>query len=139
PAPAPAPAPSPAPAGAYPMEQRMSSQPVDNIGAMPGYLSSKSFDALGTKVMRITDSSLGSGRIFRHAYAMRQPWNADGSRLLLVRSPTNLLDGRTYEPIGSLSLPSDAVWSNKDPDVMFGVVGDSFVRVKVSTRTRTTL
>jgi len=117
----------------------MSSQPVDRIGAMPGYLSSTSFDELGTRVMRITDSSLGSGRVFRHAYSMRQPWNADGSRLLLVRSPIQLLDGRTYEPIGSLSLPSDAVWSNKDPDVLFGVVGDSFVRVKVSTRTRTTM
>lgn len=139
PSPAPAPVPSPLPAGTYPIEQRMSSQPVDRIGAMPGYLSSTSFEDLGTRVMRITDSSLGSGRIFRHAYAMRQPWNADGSRLLLVRSPIQLLDGRTYEPIGSFSLPSDAVWSNTDPDVLFGVIENGFVRVKVSTRTRTTL
>ena len=117
----------------------MSSQPVDRIGAMPGYLSSTSFDELGTRVMRITDSSLGPGRVFRHAYSMRQPWNADGSRLLLVQSPTELFDGRSYAPMGSLSLPSDPVWSNKDPDVLFGVIGDSFVRIKVSTRTRTTL
>ena len=117
----------------------MTSQPVDNVGAMPGYLASKSFPELGTKVMRITDSSLGSGRIFRHAYSVRQPWNADGSRLLLVQSPVKLFDGRTYEPLGTLSLPGDAIWSNKDPDVIFGVSGNRFVRFKVSTRTQTTL
>ncbi|MBE0594441.1 MAG: hypothetical protein M9951_06290 [Burkholderiaceae bacterium] len=117
----------------------MSSQPVDRIGAMPGYLSSTAFEGLETRVMRITDTSLGSGRRFRHAYSLRQPWNADGSRLLLVQSPTQLFDGRTYEALGKLSVPGDAVWSNHDPDVMYGVSGNRFVRLKVSTRTQSTL
>src|SRR5690606_34249028 len=94
---------------------------------------------LSTEVMRITDSSLGSGRMFRHDYPMRQPWNADGSRLLLVNSPVNLLDGKTFAPMGNLPLPGDAIWSNHDPDVIYGVSGNSFVKLDVSSRKQTTL
>src|SRR5690606_24251896 len=139
PSPSPAPSPAPAPASAYPAERKMSSQPVDRFGPVPGYLSASKLDDLGTEVMRITDSSFGSGRIFRHAYSMRQPWNADSTLLLLENSPVNLLDGKSFEPIGTMALPGDPVWSNLDPNVMYGVAGNRFVKYGVSPRSQTTL
>ena len=134
-APAPAPsAPAPAPSGSYPSEQRISGQPSDRIGAAPGYLTAISFPDLGTSVMRITDpSTMGSGNR-RHAYSKRQPWNADSSRLLLAyKSPYQMLDGRTFRSLGTTSAPGDPIWSNVDPDLIYGVSGNSFVKFRPST------
>jgi hypothetical protein len=140
-APAPsAPAPlatAPAPSGAYPPGVKVTSKPTDRVGSPPGYLSTIQFAELGTQAMRITDAStMGSGDR-RHAYAKRQPWNADGSRLLLLKgSPARLLDGRTFKYLGTVSAPGDAIWSNKDPNILFGVSGNAFLKYNVATKSR---
>lgn len=118
---------------AYPPAERIDAAPVDEPGRMPGYRSFRKFAGLATGVMRITDPTLGPGATFRHEYALRQPWNADGSRLLLVHSPVNLFDGTDFRPLGSIPVPGEPVWSNRDPDVIFGVSGNRFVRQHVGT------
>lgn len=130
---------TPAPAASYPKEQLITSRLADHIGAAPGYLTQIGFTGFDTSVMRITDTSFGGGRLFRHDYSIRQPWNADGSQLLLKNSPTALLDGRTFRPLGSLNLPDDAIWSNRDPDLIYGVEANSFVRLTVSSRNQQTM
>lgn len=120
-------------AAAWPSAAQIHAQPSERLGPAPGYLASTPLPALGTEVMRITDESMGPGRMFRHEYALRQPWNADGSRLLLTHAPVQLLDGRTYRPIGSLNVPDDAVWSDHDPKLLYGVSGNRLVSRNIAT------
>ena len=70
--------------------------------------------SLGTKLTRITDNGV------RHAYSRIQPWNIDGS-LLLMAYGAQILDGNTYAPIKQLgTLPGYAQWSVTDPNVLYG-------------------
>src|SRR5688572_18425 len=77
----------------------------------PGYLERTREPGFPTTVVRITGDAGGAipgidghwGADARHAYSKQQPWNADGSLLLLQNrdggTPSRLLlDGRTYEP-----------------------------------------
>lgn len=131
PAPTPVPSPAPAPAAAFPLEQILTAKPARAVPSAPGYLVSKRLDATNTEVVRITDGAAfgEQRRYYRHAYAKRQPWNADGSLLMLAYgSPAYLLDGRTYKfkrMVGGL--PGDPVWSNSNPAIVYGVSGSSFV------------
>lgn len=87
--------------------------------------------AFGTTVTRIADErafgQVGFGEI-RHAYAKNQVWNADESLLMLDwRYPAPLLDGETYERIGRVHQPSEAIWLNTDPAHMVGTSGKKLV------------
>lgn len=95
----------------------------------PGYLHPITDPVFGTRVVRITKPLSGRAKrpIVRHVYSKIQPWNSDES-LLLVGSvyPYLLLDGNTYEQLGRVSAPSDAVWANTRPSRMYGVSRDRF-------------
>lgn len=125
----------------YPTEQIVREQFTHQERPMPGYLVGSSFEGLETRVVRITDtSSLGPGRTFRHSYSKRQPWNADGSLLLLAfGSPSYLIDGKTFVSLGPIPVPGDPIWSNHDPDIIYGVSGNAMVKFSVSTRTQSVI
>lgn len=134
------PPPAPPSPPRYPAAQSVTKQPMDPVMPMPTYLVSAPIAGLETSIMRITDASLGERGIIRHAYSKRQPWNADGSLLLLAfRTPAHLMNGRTFAPLGPLEVPGDPVWSNSDPDVLYGVSGSSFVSFSIATRRQTFL
>jgi hypothetical protein len=124
----------------YPTEELVVEQPPRQDLSMPAFLESVPFAGIETSVVRITGQAMAPQRALRHAYAKRQPWNADGSLLLLAYgSPALLLDGRTFESLGTLQVPGDPVWSHSNPDHMFGVSGNSFVRFSILSRAQTVL
>ena len=82
----------------------------------PAYLSSVLDPTLGTTTTRIS-SAAG----VRHSYSRISAWNSDGSRILLGFSyPGRMLDGRTYADLGSFAQISGAIWSNTNPNKLFG-------------------
>jgi hypothetical protein len=96
-------------------------------------------------VTRITDAAVfgvPGTRVLRHAYSKNQPWNADGSLLFLgFTYPGYLLDGRTFRYLGRVNQPSDAVWSNTNPSLLYGVkaYGNSFLKHDVRANQTTTV
>lgn len=106
---------------------------------MPGYLETLPNPNTGTLVTRITDPAafgVPNTRVLRHTYAKSQPWNADASLLFLGFSyPGYLLDGRSFRYLRRIDQPSDAVWSNTDPNLMYGTPIDTSRFVKHDVRT----
>lgn len=65
---------------------------------------------------RVTD---GEDERLRHQYSRRQAWNADESLLYLGET---LLDAQTLEPVVErVPLSSASVWSNTDPNALYGI------------------
>jgi len=82
----------------------------------------------GTRVTRVTDAAGGPGIV--PEYSKVQPFNANGSRLLLRRTDARwfLYDGKTLRPLGPANLPGGEIeprWSPRDPDRLTYVRGDS--------------
>lgn len=115
----------------YPPDTTLTREPTPDI-ARPGYLEPITDPTFGTTITRIADEEAfgqeGFGEI-RHAYAKNQTWNSDGTLLMLNwRYPAPLLDGETYERIGRVHQPSEAVWMNTDPRFAIGVSRNRLVR-----------
>ena len=103
----------------------------------------------GTTVRRITavmPPGGGNDPVVKPMYSTISAWNADESRLILfsVAEGTHVLyDGKTYERIGPLDIsPADieqVYWHTKDPDILFYVDYQDFVRYHVSTKQKEVL
>ena len=123
-------------------EQRITRAPVDPSIPVPGYLTPVDYPPTGTRLTRVTDrQAFGTDeRVYKHDYARRSAWNADGSLLLLIHPyPARLLDGVTYRLLGEHQTPADPLWSHSDPDQIFGIEQNlSLVRYSISSR-RTTV
>lgn len=65
------------------------------------------FDA---SIRRISDSA-------RALYPKKTAWNADDSVLILDRGGPVMLDGQTYESLGSVTWGSYDVWDGEDPEL----------------------
>ena len=89
----------------------------------PGYLKTAKEPTYGTYITRIGDQKglNSTQRELAHFYAKQQPWNRDGSKILLMGNPGILLDGETYKKIGELTVPRRELitWSNTDPNILF--------------------
>jgi len=83
----------------------------------------------------------------RHSWHKIQPWNADGSKIMInLTFPAYLVNGKTYEFIKRYDPkkvqnhpPSEAIWSNTNPDLMYGVSGNALIEFNVKTSIRKTL
>jgi uncharacterized repeat protein (TIGR01451 family) len=97
----------------------------------------------GTTIRRI--SAAPSGGVIKPMYSTISAWNADESRLILYRvgQGHQLYDGRTYQFLRSLDIaPADVeqvYWHTTDPDVLFYVDGNRFIRYHVSSGVKDTL
>jgi hypothetical protein len=94
----------------------------------------------GTRVTRVSDAGTGPGIV--PEYSKIQPFNANGSRLLLRRTDATwaLYDGRTLRSLGSAGLPGGEIeprWSPTDPDRLTYVRGESVWRWSLRTRRST--
>jgi hypothetical protein len=103
----------------------------------PEYLKPVTDSTVGATVTRVSDrAAFGSNlKELRHHYAKNQPWNADESYLLLnFKYPAALLDARTYKFIRWVRQPSQSVWSNINPVLMYGIVADTnqFVKLNIT-------
>lgn len=104
-------------APAYPLDTRLTPKPMPEV-ARPGYLDPITDPTFGTTITRISDLRAfdTNNDTLRHAYAKNQPWNADGSLIMLdYQYPAAVLDGETYEFLRWVHQPSLAAWSNVDP------------------------
>jgi hypothetical protein len=120
----------------YPPEQKLTVVTMPSI-PRPGYLASVKDPTFGTTITRVSDQVAFGSTLpeLRHIYAKNQPWNADGSYLLLnYKFPAALLDGRTYRFIRWVRQPSQSVWSNVNPSYMYGSYANTnqFVRLDIA-------
>jgi hypothetical protein len=92
----------------------------------------------GSAVFADLDTTVTRASNGRHHYAKDSPWNSDESLVLLLRG--EVLDGQTYRRVKTVALPSGhRTWANTDPDVVYGVTANRWVRLNVSTGATTTL
>ena len=127
--------------GCHTIGELVKSQPaqveaVSSI-ARPEYLQPVTDPIFGTTVTRVSDRAALSSNLpeLRHLYAKNQPWNADESYLLLnYKYPAALLDGRTYKFIRWVRQPSESVWSNLNPSLMYGTIAktNQFVKLNIT-------
>jgi hypothetical protein len=129
----------PNPAGAqsvYPPDVPLSLVLQPPAVPLPSYLVPTAQPEFNTVITRIADdAALGSpfetcsqqfDYDLRHAYSLNQPWNADGSLIMLgFTTPAAILDGTTYKFLRWTWQPSEAVWSNLDPMKIFGTIEGS--------------
>jgi len=98
--------------------------------------------AFGTRQRRVTQTEG-----MRHEYSRFDPFNADGSRILLTHLPTG--DWRVYR---TASVPYDTPanlvatlnieeprWDPQDPDLIWGNIAFRIIRVNVATGAETTV
>lgn len=124
----------------YPADTTLTNIATPNV-SRPEYLSPIIDPTFGTKITRISDQTAfgSSSQYLRHVYAKISPWNSDGSKIMLSYTwPAILLNGSTYAFIRTFDNPSYSVWSNTNPNYIYGVLGNRFVRVDVSGTPQTT-
>jgi hypothetical protein len=120
--------PPPTTTGSYPVDTTLRYLATPSV-ARPSYLSPLFDPTLGTRTTRISNTAG-----VRQAYSRISAWNSDGSKILLgFTYPGRMLDGRTYTYLGSFNQISQAIWSNVDPNRLYGVVGNAFARQDATT------
>lgn len=127
----------------YPPESSLTNTTAPNL-SRPGYLSPVIDTVFNSQITRISDkTAFGmSTQYIRHAYAKVEPWNSDGTKIMLsYTSPSPILNGTTYAFINMVSLPGSARWANTDPQYIYGVTNNNqFVRADMNNNgSRTTL
>ena len=126
----------------YPPETALVFQAMPTV-SFPNYLEPIQDPTFGTTITRISDKqAFGStNKVVAHMYSKKQPWNSDGSRIILHRWPAPLLDGSTYKFIKFVNVPGEySEWSNTDPNKIYGIQNpNSWQSVNVNTNTVTTI
>lgn len=112
--------------------------------ARPAYLTKIAEPTWGTELIRVADETAFSETqpTLRHAYSKLQAWNCDGTYFLIgFYYPGHLLNGITFAHIRGIAQPGNPVWSNINPDLLYGVNGgtNEFVVRRISTDVLTTL
>lgn len=89
-----------------------------------------------TIITRISGAEIapGGGSV-RHGYARNQPWNADGTLLMLSFGyPAAIVDARNMEFQRWVHQPMNAVWSHLDPNFTIGTLPDTNQLVRADMR-----
>ncbi len=110
------------------LNQRTDRVPVKPV-AKPPYLRLFNEPTFATKVMRISNSAIGS--VTKPGNDAAQAWNADETRMMLHhydnsgKHSVSLLDGISYAALGTLKLPTLAAqnvhWSQQDANILYYV------------------
>lgn len=82
-------------------------------------------DLPGFTLRRITDNGL------RHAYSRRSAWNIDETRYGMNHA--DIYDASSGAFIAQAPVNSEWMWSNVNPDIIYGCRGNQFVRYNVAT------
>lgn len=116
----------------------------------PGYLQPAIDPAFGTPFKRITDPSreLLSGvacgpEYCTHRYSSAQAWNADQSLLVVINGCHGgcgvFLDGQTYSPLFSRTIPNECEWHPTLSALMICVAGNRIYLWAPRTNVKTTI
>lgn len=126
-------APMSALAAAYPPDTQMGMVSSIPGGPRPDYLvpvTENTDPSFQTQITRITDQAAfgSSSSAIIHHYSKTQPWNADGTRIMLSSRKQPLLDGNDYHIVRPTNLfsPMMSRWSHKNPNKLFQAAGDTF-------------
>jgi beta-mannanase len=135
----------------YPPDTKLTSITVPTL-ARPAYLTPITDPTFGTKITRISDQTAfkDTYKALRHIYSKNQPWNSDGSLLMLgYEWSAHILDGNTYKYSRDINLGNmTPVWSNTQPAVIYARSTDGtsnanptnqFLKVDVNTGQKTVL
>ena len=110
--------------------------------SLPSYLTPATDANTGARLIRISDTSTGmSTQYRRHTYPKVQPWNSDGSKILLGMC-YGVLNGTTYayEKDVSSNLPSWFLWSETQPNIGYGTAsGNIFQQFTMSSEAKATI
>ena len=108
----------------YPPETQLTYKQMPDNMPMRGYLVPFTDPVFGSKVIRVSDSlafAPYSDETYHH-YAKDQPWNSDGSLIMLSGWPSAILDGHTYELLHWVMPPGEHhTWSNTQPNLIYGI------------------
>ena len=104
-------------------------------------------EEFGTTIYRVTEvtATAGADAVIKPMYSTVAAWNADESLLLLynVAGGHELYDGRTYAFMRGLDIhPADleqVYWDTTDPDLLYYVEGNHFIRYHVGASQAETL
>ncbi len=108
----------------YPPESPLKFRSMPAAVPTPGYLAPYQDPTFGSIVTRVADrEAMGSTKdVIGHHYAKAQPWNADGSLIMLSGWPSAILDGKTYEFLRWVMPQGEHhTWSNLDPRIIYGI------------------
>jgi hypothetical protein len=119
----------------YPPNSNLTKTVMPSV-TMPAYRQVVIDPVFQTRITRVSDKNVFAAtfpdgnfeNFFRnqsnrlaHSYSKNQPWNSDGSLMMLNWSyPAPILDGRTYQLLRWIHQPSQAVWSQLEPDKTYG-------------------
>jgi hypothetical protein len=142
-------APQKAHAAAYPPDTTATTlAAVPTAPALPGYLTPIAEpNGFGTQITRIADQTAfgTASTVVRHHYSKTQPWNSDGTRIMLSAALHPMLDG-SYAIVRSSNTftPSYTRWSCTDPNVLYKPdAGNEWRKITINpsntTQTTTTL
>jgi hypothetical protein len=122
----------------YPPDSKLTQTTMPGV-AMPAYRQAITDPVFKTRITRVSDKNAftasfpdgnfetffnNQGQRLAHSYSKNQPWNADGSLIMLDWSyPAPILDGKTYQLLRWIHQPSQAVWSQLDPTKTYGTYG----------------
>lgn len=106
----------------------------------PEYLIPITDPTFGTLITRIGDKEIFRSAKPYHHYSKDQPWNSDGSLILMEGSPAAILDGNTYRLIRTIFPSKDHhIWSNTNPEIIYGASGNRFESQSALTGEKTIL
>src|SRR5262249_42406085 len=92
---------------------------------------------LGGCLTRISDVASLSMDHPVPTYSTIQAWNADQSKILLVSG--HILDAHTFALVGTSPQWTDERWSPVDPNIIYGTLGNKFMKFDIRTRASTAL
>ena len=107
--------------------------------SVPDYLATFTDPLTGNNVTRISDENVFGCDCsqLRHIYAKKQPWNADGTKIMTAGWPSKILDGNTYEVLTTAYCRS--LWSNVEPDITYDSHENQLFRRNIVTENETVL
>jgi hypothetical protein len=104
----------------------------------PDYLKAFRDPVFGSAVERVTNAKSWGYSFVVNEYSKADPWNSDGSRMLLLTSKSEwmILDGRTYERLGFVKAENgenlvgaiEPRWHPADPDAFYYFDDNSFMK-----------
>jgi len=105
----------------YPQDSNMSMVSYNPPNSLPGYLETFEEENFGNNVTRVSNlANFGGDNIrLRHGYAKRQVWNSDGSFIVLAGWNPKILDGTTFEFLGTANDFGNMGFSNTNPLLSF--------------------
>lgn len=127
----------PPPVGTYPVTTPALTYVATNNDPRPAYLVETTDSTWGNKVRRMTNIS---GH--RNQYAKYQTWNADQTLMFFPGYGGHMYDAKTYADLGGVSTGIDfALWSNINPDYLYGtnINNNVFKRYSVKGKTTTVI